>query len=45
MVKEEDTLDSILNKYEISKEDLQAYNNISDVKVGDKLIIPCPKNE
>ena len=40
VVKEEDTLDTILNKYEISKEDLENYNNISDIKKGDKLIIP-----
>lgn len=40
VVKEEDTLDTILNKYEISKEDLESYNNISDIKKGDKLIIP-----
>lgn len=38
---EGDTLDSILTKYKVSKEELLSYNdNITDLKVGDKLIIP-----
>ena len=45
MVKEDDTVDSIIKKYEITKEELENYNTITDIKVGDKLIIPCPKNE
>ena len=40
MVKEEDNVDKILNKYGITKEELEDYNDITDVKVGDKLIIP-----
>ena len=40
IVKEEDNLDKILNKYGITKEELEDYNDISDIKVGDKLIIP-----
>lgn len=40
IVKEEDNIDKILNKYGITKEELEDYNDISDVKVGDKLIIP-----
>jgi len=36
-----DTIDSILTKYKVSKEELLNYNeNISDLKAGDKLIIP-----
>ena len=45
IVKEEDTIDTILTKYEISKEDLESYNNIVDIKKGDKLIIPKTNNE
>ena len=40
IVKEDDNIDKILNKYGITKEELEDYNDISDVKVGDKLIIP-----
>lgn len=35
-----DTLDSILNKYKITKEDLENYNDLSNLKPGVKLIIP-----
>lgn len=42
VVKENDTLDSIISKYKISKEDLLMYNNLDDIKNGAKLIIPCP---
>lgn len=40
IVKEDDNIDKILNKYGITKEQLEDYNDITDVKVGDKLIIP-----
>lgn len=40
-VSEGDTLDKIIEKYNISKEEMEKYNNISDIKVGDKLIIPA----
>ena len=40
-VSEGDTLDKIMEKYNISKEEMEKYNNISDIKVGDKLIIPA----
>lgn len=40
IVKEEDTLDTILSKYGINKEDLEKYNDLSDIKPFDKIIIP-----
>ena len=40
IVKESDTIESIILKYNISKEVLEQYNDISDIKIGDKLIIP-----
>lgn len=40
IVKESDTIESIILKYNISKELLEQYNDISDIKIGDKLIIP-----
>ena len=38
-VTEGDTLDTILNKYNITKEMLSDYNNIENIIPGDKLII------
>ncbi len=40
IVKEEDNIDKILNKYDITKEELESYNDISNISVGDKLSIP-----
>ena len=40
IVKEEDTIEKILTKYEISKEDLENYNDINNIKPGEKVIIP-----
>ena len=39
-VEENDTIDSILEKYKITKEMLADYNNIENITKGDKLIIP-----
>ena len=39
-VLEGDTLDSILTKYNVTKEMLTDYNNIENINPGDKLIIP-----
>ena len=40
IVKESDTVESIVLNYGITKELLSEYNDISDIKIGDKLIIP-----
>ena len=40
IVKEEDTIDKIIEKYDIDKDKLELYNNLSEIKTGDKLIIP-----
>lgn len=40
IVKEEDTINKIITRYSITKEDLEYYNDIADIKVGDKIIIP-----
>lgn len=45
IVREGDNIDNILIKYGISKELLEQYNDINDVKIGDKLIIPALTNE
>lgn len=40
IIREGDSIDNILTRYEITKEELASYNDLSDVKLGDKLIIP-----
>lgn len=40
IVKEDDTIDKILDRYSITKEDLENYNNIESIKPYDKIIIP-----
>ena len=40
VVSESDTIETILQKYEINLSKLEDYNNISDLKIGDKIIIP-----
>lgn len=39
-VMENDTIDTIMNKYNVSLEDIKKYNDISNLKPMDKLIIP-----
>ena len=41
IVREKDTLESIMDKYQITREELQDYNDLSNIKLGSKLIIPC----
>ncbi len=40
IVRQGDTLEKICNKYNISKEELNEYNNINEINEGDKIIIP-----
>ena len=41
IVRETDTIEGILDKYNISREELADYNDLDDVSIGSKLIIPC----
>ena len=45
IVRENDTLEQILDRYKIGKEEVGNYNDLNDIKVGSKLIIPCSSNE
>lgn len=45
IVRENDTIDSIIEKYKTSREQLADYNNLDEVKLGTKLIIPCPSTD
>lgn len=40
IIREGDSIESILTKYEIEKEILASYNDLTEIKIGDKLIIP-----
>lgn len=40
IIRDGDTIDSIIAKYDIDVESLKEYNDISDLKIGDKIIIP-----
>ena len=44
IVKEEDTIEKIIEKYNVSKEILALYNNIEDIKALDKIIIQTTNN-
>lgn len=43
IVRENDTLDEILTRYKTTKEELSEYNNLEEIKIGAKLIIPSSK--
>lgn len=45
IIREGDTIDKIMSKYNIKKETLEEYNNIEEIKIGDKIIIPDKKDE
>lgn len=45
IVREGDNLDNIIQKYNITKEMLEKYNNLNEINLGDKIIIPSLINE
>lgn len=45
IVRDGDTIDNIIQKYNITKEELEQYNDIHEINLGDKLIIPDLSNE
>ena len=45
IVRDGDTIDSVLEKYKVSSELLALYNNLNDIKIGDKLLIPSDGNK
>lgn len=44
IVRENDTMESIMAKYNIGYEELGSYNDLTELKLGDKLIIPFSFN-
>ena len=45
IVREGDTVESILERYQITLDKLNKYNTINELNIGDKLIIPNEKNK
>lgn len=41
IVRENDTIDKILDKYKVTREELADYNDLDNINLGTKLIIPC----
>ena len=44
-VRENDTIEQILEQFKVTKEELESYNDLSSITVGLKLIIPANKDE
>ena len=44
IVRENDSIDTIMKKYNVTKTILEDYNDLTDMKIGDKVIIPYVKN-
>ena len=40
IVRENDTIDTIMNKYQVHREELEDYNDLDNLIVGTKIIIP-----
>lgn len=40
IIRENDTIESIMEKYDVSKDDLAMYNAIDNIMIGSKIIIP-----
>ena len=40
IVREGDSLEQITTKYQITKEELEKYNDLKEISIGDKIIIP-----
>lgn len=46
IMKEEDTIDVVMQKYGVTREELEEYNDMSEIKTGSKIIVPSSnKNE
>ncbi len=45
IMRKNDSIENILDKYGITREELSNYNELENISVGDKLIIPCSNNE
>lgn len=45
IVRENDSIENIMTKYNTTREEIEEYNDLNDMKIGSKIIIPNSKNE
>lgn len=45
IMRQDDSLDQIMDKYKVTKEQLSDYNDLSSIEIGSKIIIPTSKDE
>lgn len=45
IVRQNDTIESIMEKYQVSREDLDNYNDLNNISIGMKIIIPTQNHE
>lgn len=45
ILRDNETIEGIMQRYSVTKEVLELYNNLSELKIGDKIIIPSLTNE
>lgn len=45
IVRTEETIENIINKFKITKEELESYNDLNSIKVGSKIIIPMNEKD
>ena len=41
ILREEETINTLIEKYKTTKEELESYNDLSNLTIGTKIIIPC----
>lgn len=45
IMRDGDSVEEVLNKYKVTREQLEEYNNLNELRIGSKLIIPSVKDE
>ena len=40
IVRQNDTVEAIMEKYQVSREELESYNDLTNLTIGSKVIIP-----
>ena len=45
ILREEETITSLIEKYKTTKDELESYNDLSNLSIGSKIIIPMHSNE
>lgn len=45
ILRKEDSIESVMEKYKVTKEELSNYNDLSNIEIGSKIVIPQSINE